>query len=744
MDDRAEAVRRAVQRHRRTHLDAVTLLSVYLVLLFCLESRWVVGPLGGAGNPALMVACTGFGWWVFHHVRRPRATGYGRQPVRIALLVLFAAFLLSFAAAMARPISAVENGTAHLGMVTVVGWLGVALVANDGIPTLARWRRVVALLVVLVSGLALLGIAQFVTGQSLVRWISIPGLSTVVPLGDLQSRSGFVRPAGTALHPIEFGAVLTTLLPLTLAHARNRARAGVPWWWISPVLIGLGVVVSISRSAVLCAVVALVIGSWTWSRGARRVLGAGVLAVLAFVAVMIPGMLGSLGGLFVSAGADNSVASRTGSYPIAADFLERSPLLGRGFSTFLPSYRIFDNQYLLLVIETGLVGLGCFLGLLLTALWVARTVRVSAVDRATREYAQALLAGVASAAVGLALFDGLSFPMSTGVLFCIIGLTGALLRLVRDGETRLELGSPPRVAGHDRLPLIRPAGSTRSALVLLPLTALLLGACTSAGSPPDPEARPTATSDASGTPERTWPDASSTGAMGPLVRREGGVLDEPGTTVAGVEYSGQVTIDADDVVLRNVVIRSNGPYGVLVSGRRAVLENVTLVGGPETSALLAADGAGQFTARRIDASGAEDGVRLGNGSVLSESYVHSLRPGPDAHNDAVTADGARGWEITGNTIVNPHAQTAAVWVGDARYGATEGLLSGNLLAGGGYTIYAGPGTGQGIRVVDNAFSTRYFATAGRHGPTTGWVEDGNTWDTNVWLDGPRAGAPVRP
>ena len=64
------------------HLDAVSLLTVYLVLLFGVESRLVIQGLGAAGSPALLVGCAGFGWWTFYQAQRPAPTGFGRQPVR--------------------------------------------------------------------------------------------------------------------------------------------------------------------------------------------------------------------------------------------------------------------------------------------------------------------------------------------------------------------------------------------------------------------------------------------------------------------------------------------------------------------------------------------------------------------------------------------------------------------------------------------------------------------------------------
>ena len=87
----------------------------------------------------------------------------------------------------------------------------------------------------------------------------------------------------------------------------------------------------------------------------------------------------------------------------------------------------------------------------------------------------------------------------------------------------------------------------------------------------------------------------------------------------------------------------------------------------------------------------------------------------------MTADGGyRNWRVVHNTILNPHGQTGAVWVGDERYGPSEGVLRDNFIAGGGYAIYGGPGIGNGIHAVDNVFSTRYFPRSGHWGVSTRW------------------------
>jgi O-antigen ligase len=443
---------RRVRESRHRELDAVSFLSWYLVAVFAIESRYIIGPLGGAGTPAQVVAVAGIGWWLYFHTARATSTGSGVQPVRIALLVFFLSYLASYIEAMSRPITAVESSGATLGMVGLAGWLGLALLANDGIPDHDRFDTLLRRLVLAGTLLAALGVAQFVFHTSLIRWFTIPGLQTNLPLGDLMSRSGFTRPAGTALHPIEFGAVLTTICPLAIAMARTSPVGRRLWRWVSVFLILLGIVVSGSRSAFLSTIVAVIVMGAVWSPLTRLRAAVAGIALIGFVAVAFPGMSGSMLNLFTGFSEDGSIQSRTGSYDIAGQFFERSPWFGRGGSTFLPSYRIFDNQYLLTLIETGLVGLLALLGLFVTAFLCARAARRISATPARAETAQGIAAGVAAAATGFATYDGMSFPMGTGILFLMVGLGGAAWRLARearDGEREpdAKVKSPARARG---------------------------------------------------------------------------------------------------------------------------------------------------------------------------------------------------------------------------------------------------------------------------------------------------------
>ena len=89
-----------------------------------------------------------------------------------------------------------------------------------------------------------------------------------------------------------------------------------------------------------------------------------------------PHFVTSVTELFTGAPNDPSIESRTQSYALAADFIGRSPWFGRGLGTFLPKYRIFDNEYLLLLVTVGIVGTVAFIALGIVAITIAWRVRL--------------------------------------------------------------------------------------------------------------------------------------------------------------------------------------------------------------------------------------------------------------------------------------------------------------------------------------------------------------------------------
>jgi O-antigen ligase len=431
-----------------------TALTVFLVVLIAVPSRLVVGPLGGAGTPAEIIGVVLFAGWLFGRLSG-RYRSRVAQPVQVAVLVFGASVLASYIAAATRPIAANELRAADLGLLSTVAWLGIMFMTVDGPPTLRDLDTLLRRLTYLGAAIASLGLLQFATGQPFTNYIQIPGLSVNNDLISVLDRGGLVRPAGTALHPIEFGAVLTMILPLALYYAFNDSHRGRVARWFPVATIAFAVPISISRSAIVSAAVVLCIMIPSWAARTRRRAYVTLVGLFASVYIMVPGLLGTITGLFTNISGDSSAASRTGSYSLAWEFIARSPIFGRGFRTFLPSYRILDNQYLGTTIEMGFIGVLALLGLFITAAVNAQKIKRRSLDPQVRGLAQALTASAVGAGCSFALFDAFAFPMAAGLLFFLLGGIGALGRLA-DGKTVAE---PAVQVRRERVPALSGASS---------------------------------------------------------------------------------------------------------------------------------------------------------------------------------------------------------------------------------------------------------------------------------------------
>jgi O-antigen ligase len=410
---------------RGRQFDMVTWLTVYVVLLFAVPSKLVIGPLGSAGAPSMVFGLAGLLLWVLTVVAAARAAPGRPRPIRIALGAFVACAGVSYAIAMSRPIVSSEVSPADVALLALLAWSGTLLLAHDGIGSAARLDVLVWRLALAGGALAVLGIAQFALGELFVDRISIPGLSLTSPF-EFTERNGRYRPPGTAAHPIEYGVLVAMLFPLALHAAFQHVERPRLLRW-APALAMLALIpLTGSRSTYLGVAVAVgvLIAGWPSARR-RALLGIGAAGTLG-VLVTAPGIAASMLGLFADADQDPSVASRTTSFSAAGDFIARNPLFGRGLGTFLPTYRIFDNQYLLLLVTVGVVGTALFVVLWLTTLHVLLRVRSTSGDDRTRSLATALAASVSAGFVSLSFFDAFAFPMTMGTLFLLIGLSGAL------------------------------------------------------------------------------------------------------------------------------------------------------------------------------------------------------------------------------------------------------------------------------------------------------------------------------
>lgn len=417
-----------IQKTLPSYLDAKSVLTLFLVLCVVPTSLTFTA-IGAVGRPVILVSMAMLAWWLGHHLQRPVGGQTMVQPIRWLLGGFVVAVLAAYIGAMFRGLPATEVSPADTGLLRVAAWCGLFLVAHDGLRT---WDALVTMLRrVVVAGtlMALLGLAQFVTKNSLLGWFVVPGMN-----GDgigVDQRGGFVRAAGTASHPLEYGIVLCVSLPLAITFAIEDRKRGVLARWFPAVVIATAAVLSVSRSALIAVAVAVVVLALSWTKRQRIVAGIVGVAILGVVYVAVPGMAGTLLGMFTGAAQDSSVTSRISGYDVAFGMASRLPFFGRGFGTLLPTYVYLDNQYLGIIVELGLVGLTAVLSLFITSIVLSWRGRRMAPARLEGQLGAALAAAISSAGTSFAFFDALSFPLSATFMFLMLGFAGAYWRLAR-------------------------------------------------------------------------------------------------------------------------------------------------------------------------------------------------------------------------------------------------------------------------------------------------------------------------
>ncbi|MFB7891625.1 O-antigen ligase family protein [Microbacterium sp. NPDC056044] len=373
--------------------------------------------------------------WLFSFLGAARRAATEAQPIRIALGIFLFCVGVSYVMAMSSPLIPDEASPGDVALLALASWAGTLLLTHDGISDRGRLDTLIWRFAVCGGLIALLGIVQVVTRQLWVDQLSIPGLTSTSGYG-LSSRGGYPRPAGTAIHPIEYGVILAMILPITLHVAFQHTHRRTLVRWAPATAVAVILPLTSSRSAYLGALIALVICLIGWTRERRlRVIGVAVVGLLAMT-VLAPNFLSSIIGLFTGASEDPSITSRTDSFALALEFIERNPWFGRGLGTFLPKYRIFDNQYLLLLVTIGIVGTVAFLALGVTAAVTTIRLRRRLRDDSSRDLAMTLTAAICAGFSCLFMFDAFAFPMTMGTLFLILGLAGALRR-VEDAKAGL-------------------------------------------------------------------------------------------------------------------------------------------------------------------------------------------------------------------------------------------------------------------------------------------------------------------
>jgi hypothetical protein len=241
-------------------------------------------------------------------------------------------------------------------------------------------------------------------------------------------------------------------------------------------------------------------------------------------------------------------------------------------------------------------------------------------------------------------------------------------------------------------------------------------------------------------PTRPW--ASNTGPSAPekLTSSPSLRLTTAGAVIENVDIVGGVTIEADNVTLRNFRIEATSHYGIrIASGHRGIVIEDGEIHQMSSAAIL---GVG-FTARRLyvhDSSG--DGFKVqgsGGPTLVEYCFVEKLGRGDGAHADGNQTRGGSNITFRYNNIYMPSPGTPNYPGSPYKSNATFMLqleisnfvIERNWLTGGNYTIY---GT-SGVSVRNNIFGRENGGYPS--GKEALRLRSGSfaEWSGNVWENG---------
>ncbi|HEU5035715.1 MAG TPA: O-antigen ligase family protein [Nocardioides sp.] len=422
--------------------DATTVLAIFVVLQFVLPARLVMNGLPMDLSAASLVALSLGVLWMCTQMTSTLGAAKGHNPVRSLLFAYSLVLLASYISSASRYLDPDERAIGDHTMVNVFALILLGIAVCDGVRSRERIYFLLHVIVVCGTVVAVVGILQYLVAFDLTPYLRVPGMHFKSFDNSVGSRNGLTRAAGTTSNPLEFGVFCAMVLPLALHTAFHAMKSGgrTRLWWTCVWLVSGGLMFSVSRSAIVgltAAAIVLFLG-WPARRRARMAVAAVVFLVV--MKVLSPGLLHTFLSLFQHANEDTSVQWRTHDYATARQLISQHFWLGRGTGTwYAPKHEVFDNQYLLTLVESGVLGLITLLGIFIAGVATAIRVRVLWSPHARRgqephddrDLALSLAASLIVVFPTFATFDFLGFPTITAAAFVLVGISGALLRVVK-------------------------------------------------------------------------------------------------------------------------------------------------------------------------------------------------------------------------------------------------------------------------------------------------------------------------
>jgi putative inorganic carbon (HCO3(-)) transporter len=414
---------------------------------------------------------------------QPRLTGKKRQlgAVEYAVLLFTAVALISVVVNASRLYRLeyfpfVEKSMLQLLSYVAFFFIVVKTVRISEIPALSR-------LILRLSCITAVGVLiESRTGFNVFYiWAGnlLHPIATVLPsptdIAPTNGARAFI--VGPTDHPLALASMLTMALPFAIVPLYRATRPRDRVRYVVAIALIVAATLSTREKTAMLAPLTVIVVLIAFRPRLLRWTPLGILVIIPMVHFAAPGVLGELKNLIP--GSANYSDGRTGDYSAIKPDILSNLLIGRGYGSLDPLnlrwYRIFDNEYLDELWETGVIGLATYALMLWTPVLAARRiVRNSATAHA--EIAMAAAAGCAAFALVSVTYDAMGFGQAiysflfAAALIAILAREPSALRKVPDcpGPSGPEGPSPRRSVTKSHLPrsghrsTATPVGSSRA------------------------------------------------------------------------------------------------------------------------------------------------------------------------------------------------------------------------------------------------------------------------------------------
>jgi hypothetical protein len=401
-------------------------LAVFLAIVFIVPfdsvSLPVSLPLGAKLDRPLLMLLVAI--WLLSLSQWTGVSRLRMSPVHWAFLVFFLVAVTSLVLDGSTIVMLNELDLAVRKLALLVSYvLLFAIVASSVKPTEVRNFTILMLGLGCVTAIGAL--IEYRTGFNMFY----SGIETILPTQhpvELHAIDSIGRKSivGPTVHPLAVAMMLSLLLPFALLglHTSPDRRRRILYALAAGLMIAAAMATQRKTSVVAPAVGMLAVLAYRPRAALQLVPVALVMMVL--IHLVAPGALGSVKDQLMPSNLFGvlSTKDRQSDYGAIKPDVAKHPVLGRGYESYdQKKYRILDNQYLSLIIGTGILGVLAYLSIFGAICFLAhRVARSDDPDHAP--IAIAAIAAMASVVAGSALMDTLALPQLAYLICFIAGL----------------------------------------------------------------------------------------------------------------------------------------------------------------------------------------------------------------------------------------------------------------------------------------------------------------------------------